>query len=320
MKRTNIAAITIPIIISLVLFIGILQTGAFSIAQAHETNEVLIPSTEVPLTAELPEVEETILEPVEPFMIPTQTASGINVSGEMDSIIDYSNTGDGYVMVSYYGTTDRNIIVIINESNSNLHIFNVTPGQWEVFSLTSGNGVYTIQVGLQIEGNDYEIINSVDFTVNLNDSLSPFLQSNIKVSYNTDSAVTLKARELTMYTTDTASKVDIIYDFVVNNIVFDRDFANKVSSGEIESYSPDPERTLSSGKGVCSDFASLIVAMLRSQGVPAQMVYGNAEGIFHAWVNVYIDGNWTLLDPTHAANGISIEQIQSQNYQAMYIY
>lgn len=44
--------------------------------------------------------------------------------------------------------------------------------------------------------------------------------------------------------------------------------------GELSSYTIDPDRTMDRGRGICIDFASLTAAMLRSQGVPARLVFG----------------------------------------------
>jgi transglutaminase-like putative cysteine protease len=67
--------------------------------------------------------------------------------------------------------------------------------------------------------------------------------------------------------------------------------------------------------GYCEYFASALTVMLRASGVPARIVSGYlggswvAEGSYylvtqssaHAWVEAYVDGAWTRLDPTPAA-------------------
>lgn len=53
-------------------------------------------------------------------------------------------------------------------------------------------------------------------------------------------------------------------------------------------------------KGVCQDYAHLMIAACRSIGVPARYVNGMVigEGETHAWVEVYVEGVWYALDPT----------------------
>jgi transglutaminase-like putative cysteine protease len=59
------------------------------------------------------------------------------------------------------------------------------------------------------------------------------------------------------------------------------------------------------GKGVCQDFTHLMIAILRSYGVPARYVSGyihrpNKESQSHAWCEVWLpDVGWTGFDPTN---------------------
>src|SRR5262249_42931358 len=65
---------------------------------------------------------------------------------------------------------------------------------------------------------------------------------------------------------------------------------------------------LRGGKGVCQDFAHLMIAAMRSLRLPARYVSGylrsgaNFQGAeaSHAWVSVYSPGNgWVSFDPTN---------------------
>lgn len=62
------------------------------------------------------------------------------------------------------------------------------------------------------------------------------------------------------------------------------------------------------GRGVCQDFAHLMIAACRCQGIPARYVSGylydpaffGDSAATHAWVDVFIPGQgWVSLDPTH---------------------
>ncbi len=54
-------------------------------------------------------------------------------------------------------------------------------------------------------------------------------------------------------------------------------------------------------KGVCQDFAHLMLAIMRLEAIPSRYVSGMAdgEGESHAWVECFIDGEWIGFDPTH---------------------
>lgn len=61
------------------------------------------------------------------------------------------------------------------------------------------------------------------------------------------------------------------------------------------------ENALSIGKGVCQDYAHIMIALLRMENIPARYVVGMmlGEGSSHAWVEVLCNGYWYGFDPTN---------------------
>lgn len=67
--------------------------------------------------------------------------------------------------------------------------------------------------------------------------------------------------------------------------------------------------TLVSQKGVCRDFAHLMIALCRAVNIPARFVTGTDYGAdpslgppdFHAYVEAYLGGRWYLFDPSGTA-------------------
>ena len=61
------------------------------------------------------------------------------------------------------------------------------------------------------------------------------------------------------------------------------------------------EQALTQGCGVCQDYAHILLALLRFAHIPCVYVTGLmlGEGQSHAWVEVFCDGRWLSLDPTH---------------------
>lgn len=55
------------------------------------------------------------------------------------------------------------------------------------------------------------------------------------------------------------------------------------------------------GRGVCQDYAHVMLAVLRDRGIPARYVAGMllGEGESHAWVEVLHEGVWTAYDPAN---------------------
>ncbi len=65
------------------------------------------------------------------------------------------------------------------------------------------------------------------------------------------------------------------------------------------------EQTLLARRGVCRDYAHLVIALLRALDVPARMVSVYAPGLapmdFHAVAEAWVDGAWWTVDATRLA-------------------
>ncbi len=55
------------------------------------------------------------------------------------------------------------------------------------------------------------------------------------------------------------------------------------------------------GRGVCQDYAQILITLCRMEGIPARYVTGMliAEGYSHAWVEILCGHKWYGLDPTN---------------------
>ncbi|WP_411701019.1 transglutaminase-like domain-containing protein [Conyzicola sp.] len=74
-------------------------------------------------------------------------------------------------------------------------------------------------------------------------------------------------------------------------------------------------RTLMARRGVCRDYAHLVIALLRALDVPARMAAVYAPGLspmdFHAVAEAYIDGQWWVVDATRLAPRQSLLRIST---------
>ena len=61
------------------------------------------------------------------------------------------------------------------------------------------------------------------------------------------------------------------------------------------------ENALKLGRGVCQDYAHIMLSLLRMDGIPARYVVGMTlgEGASHAWVEALCNGYWYGFDPTN---------------------
>ena len=244
---------------------------------------------------------------------PVPEASGTLVAAENGASIDYSNASDGYVMISFTGEAEK-IKVQIASPDEVVYTYNLTPGAYETFPLSAGSGAYQVSVLKEVKGTMYAMIFSCGFSAEITDEFSPFLYPNQYVQYEKPekaaNALGL-ARTISDNSTNDLNFLTNVYHYVIGNITYD---AEKMADIPTD-YLPVIDETLASGKGICFDYASLMTAMLRSQGIPTKLVVGYSGTAYHAWISVYLSetgwvdkiiefngSEWSLMDPTLASN------------------
>ncbi len=261
------------------------------------------------------------------------TAPGTVTAEKNGGTIDYSNIKDGYVMAKFKENFDKRLKVRV-EGPTTTYDYNLKLNEWATFPLSDGNGDYKVGIYKEASGGKYSLVVSATFNATLTDEFAPFLRPNQYVNYTNAVNTVAKAKELTKNQSTALEKLAAIYDFVVGNFAYDDDLAATVESG----YLPDVEAVLASKKGICFDYAAIMAAMLRSQGIPCKLIVGYAGDVYHAWLSVYsqedgwIDGavffdgkNWSRMDPTFASTGGNTEEIKKyigdgSNYLAKYFY
>ena len=204
--------------------------------------------------------------------------------------------------------------------------------------LSFGSGSYTVSIYEQVSGGSYSPHQSYTFSVALESELSPFVAATLMTEFSDSSATTQLAARLVAGKSSQTDRIDAIYQWIVHNIVYDRDLAYGITSGAITSYVLNPDATLASRKGICYDYAALMAAMLRSQGIPTRLVIGQIAVGYHAWNEVYLEGSgwvtigganyqpvagqsWLMFDATLAASsGISLQTILTMTRTRERIY
>lgn len=304
-------------------------SGEELLAEAYsEADSVIVEMDEeeaIPL-ADAPPALSTVLVPAAP---------GTVSYSEGGATIDASNTSKGYVMVKMNSASDSKLKVMITGPSTVNYTYNLNnQGNFETFPLSDGNGSYKVGVYKNVGGNKYSVLMNKSISVTLENEFAPFLLPNQYVNYSANSAVVTKAKELCATSKTEIEKVTAVYKFVVNNFTYDKEKAATVQSG----YLPKVDEILAAKKGICFDYAAVMAAMLRSQGVPCKLVVGYTGTVYHAWINTYskeqgwIDGviffdgtTWKLMDPTFASSAKSSESImkyigEGSNYTAKYLY
>lgn len=306
--------------VCLVLAFGVVGGGlAADAAEVAGSGLITIEDSATPLSG------SKVLKPV---------ASGETTFKSGSGVIDVSNANEGYIMAKYSGSAPR-VKLRITRSGKTTYTYDLsTKGGYEVFPLTSGDGRYSIEMYENVSGTSYAKGASGSVDVKLRNSMLPFLYPSQQCNFNKDSEAVKKSNSLSQGAADQVTIVSNVYNYVISNIKYDNALANDISKGKVKVYLPKVDKTLSSGKGICYDYASLMTAMLRAQGIPTRMEVGYVSGgAYHAWLSTYIkdvgwvngviqfDGkSWKLMDPTFASSGGSKYVGQGSNYKTSYFY
>jgi len=241
------------------------------------------------------------------FLMPE--ASGELTASKADGtiVLDYSHTEDGYVMICYTGEAAQLQIQVTNPDGTVYPYPMSAKDEYKAFPLTGGDGEYKLSILEEITDGRYAIGLTQNFSVTLVNEFSPFLYPSQYVDYTPQSACVAKGMEISDQSADDLDYVNEVYAFVTSHVSYDTELASNLPVN----YVPNPDATLASGTGICFDYASLMTAMLRSQGIPTKLEVGYAGTVYHAWISVYLedigwvdniiefDGtDWTLMDPT----------------------
>ncbi len=250
--------------------------------------------------------------------------------GSNNAAIDLSATEDGYVGVAAVSSSRLKFQVIHGEETYNYDI--ASDGTPSIFPLQCGDGTYSFKVMENVMDNKYAELYSTSADVKLKDEYQPYLRPSAYVNYDENSDCVKKASEIVAKGGSEMDVVSEIYDYICDNVTYDEEKAASVESG----YMPSPDETLTTGKGICFDYASLAAAMLRSQGIPTKVIFGYVapDNLYHAWNMFYTEEtgwvtvdyevdeeSWNRLDLTFAANGADSDFIgDGSHYSDVYIY
>lgn len=253
-----------------------------------------------------------------PARVLTPEAPGKKTLGSSPLILDISNQDQGY-LTAESDSDDSRMNIQLTAPSGVVYSYFLEPDEQTVLPFSEGSGEYLITCYQQVDGNQYAALYTETLTIKLQNEFLPFLYPNQYVDFSSKSKTCKLATSLVK---EDMTDIDILktfYTYVTSHISYDYDKADSVEAG----YLPDVDDTLSTGTGICFDYAALTTAMLRSQDIPCKLQIGYSGDVKHAWIDVYIrvrgwvtkavsfDGDtWKLMDPTFDANSDGDEAIQ----------
>ena len=182
--------------------------------------------------------------------------------------------------------------------------------KYEIISLQFGSGNYkfTLMIAQKKGSNRCNCAGNITLNCRMADENNCFLYPNQYVNYDADSPLVEEAQELCKGLTDPKKIVKAICGYVSNHFVYDWLKAGIIKSDQTKDLLPDIGTTWDTKKGICQDLSALTCAMLRSQGIRAKLAIGSADGNYHSWVVIIIDGKSVRFDPFFSAKSYKAER------------
>lgn len=253
-----------------------------------------------------------------PARVLTPEAPGKKTLGSSPLILDISNQDLGY-LTAESDSDDSRMNIQLTAPSGVVYSYFLEPDEQAVLPFSEGSGEYLITCYQQVDGNQYAALYTETLTIKLQNEFLPFLYPNQYVDFSSKNKTCKLAASLVKKDMTDIDILKTFYTYVTSHISYDYDKADSVEAG----YLPDVDDTLSTGTGICFDYAALTTAMLRSQDIPCKLQIGYSGDVKHAWIDVYIRGSgwvtkavsfdgdtWKLMDPTFDANSDGDEAIQ----------
>ena len=277
----------------------------------------------------------------------TEVANGIYENGYVR--INTNTANKGYIEVQSLDPDAESIRVVMHADVQDARL---GYGQWHYNSnqkgkstlkaaLTYGNATYEIDIWTTLSSKVLGITRSTRkarLTVTLNNvsDTGGFLLSTGEVVYSSSMQFIKKADEIAATCSNDFEKVSKIYAWLTSYL--DYEIADEGTALGI--YKCNLDKVYERGYGACYDYAVILAAMLRSQGIPCKVVFGRYtdSDYGHVWNEIYIDSNgsittdkvdiggnrWCRLDPTmsHTNSGKHSTDYMNtdRNYVCEFIY
>ncbi len=235
--------------------------------------------------------------------------TGSKVKKDDRLTIDYSHMDQGYVMVKAR-KTDKRMQLTVKHGSDSLHYEINGKGKYEIIPLQFGSGKYTftLKIVLKKGSKQCRCGGTITLKCRMTDECSCFLYPNQYVNYDAESPFVEKAGALCEGLTDPMDIAKTVCRYVSTHFTYDWLTAGMIKSNNTKELLPDIGTAWATKKGVCKDLSALTCAMLRSQGIQAKLAIGSADGSYHSWVVIIIDGKTRRFDPSFSAKSYKAER------------
>lgn len=236
-----------------------------------------------------------------------------NALSSEDCSIDLSYKDSGLALI--VAKSERPILAKISQGDRSETFYIHNDGTQSAVLLPFGNGDYEITILEKKEDKVGSVKYQTAFSVWSMNDLQAFCNATDYVPFNKNSEYVKEASRLKKMAESDEQLVALIVQQVMRHLDYDQ------SMTEV-GHRPDLDLVWTSRKAVCRDYAVITAAMLRSQGIPTKVLYGdvmfsNGTKGYHAW-NEYYAGNagWVRLDVTYMERGESLDH--NNDFEILY--
>lgn len=293
-----------PIVIRLPVSDAIYYMSIASTIKGMETFKIMIDLGQITTEGTIP-LQEII--PTEEEIVLTNNSG---VYSNKFVRIDTTTASEGYIILENLDERAYNLGVYISTNvindlgdNSCYAWISNTQGKCSIkIPLTYGVTEYNIAVvtsmtydptGTECSSKKAELA----FTPKSVSETGPFLFSAGEVIYDENMMFIKKAKEIASTCSNDFEKVEKIQAWLTSYMSYKQEeHTPRVV------YQCDLEKIYNRKTGVCYDYAVILAAMLRSQGIPCKLDFGYYDGVGHVWTEVYINS-----DGVHAADNVYLE-------------
>ena len=268
------------------------------------------PSTQAPATTDTSAAEKTLKNygTIQTLVKSVGNPTAANSSNKKTTsygTVGWSNAAQGYFT---FTASKQGLTLIIDAPSGMSSYFEVSKDTTAKIAFAEGTGKYTYAIcHVSADGKYYDVDYKDSIAVSRIDAdLAPFLVSTHYGDYANAPTATAKAKSLYSSGKTQLQNVQAMASYV-GGLKYD----SKLKQGYVDTY-VNPDSVISNGGGVCNEMSKLLVAMLRSQGIPAYHVGGyHPNGESHAWVMAWVEissyvqngttyskGAWVLVEST----------------------
>lgn len=194
-----------------------------------------------------------------------------------------------------YNSTDKKGIITITHEDSTI-VYKIEDS--EIIALSLGDGDYTVKMYVTKRGTTCSYKGKFDIIAENSKKETAYEGQSYYSNYKIDDEEFVNIAKSLWDKSNSIS--DYIWSCYIYTSKYSYDYSkcNDIDNGKLLRYRPDVSTLIDEQKGICLDKAAVMASLLRAKDIPAKVVFGYYQNLYHAWVEVKFNNDWLLFDPT----------------------